>query len=281
MSTRLVAQRVSQVLGQPILIESKPGAGGTIATNELLRSDADGYTLLITTSSHATLPALQKLSWHPSNDFTPIANVYSTMFVMPTNKATTSSFKTFKEFLAYVRANPGKVNWGSSGIAGPQHLAGMQFMKVAGLNMVHVPYRGNNPMLQGLLQNEIQLTFDTPTLPGPHIESGALTALAVTGEQRLQKLPNVPTVRESGVDYAAEVWIFILAPKSLPQPIQTLLNKEFAAALAAPEVRDRITGFGLTVPTPAENTPANLKKHIDDFATTYGKLINDLGIKAQ
>jgi tripartite-type tricarboxylate transporter receptor subunit TctC len=278
---RVVGQKVSEALGQPILIESKPGAGGAIATNELMRAEPDGYTLLITTSSHATLPTLNKLPWHPTKDFTPIANVYSTMFVMPTNKASTSLFRTFGEFLTYARAHPGKINWGSSGIAGPQHLAGLQFSKVAGVQMVHVPYRGNGPMLQGLLANEVQLTFDTPTLPFPHIESGELTALAVTGDQRLAKLPNVPTVRESGLDYSTNIWVFILGPKGLPQPIQTLLNKEFARALGNAQVLTRIASFGLTVPEPAENTVANLTKHIDDFAATYGRLIAEMGIKAQ
>ena len=128
----------------------------------------------MTTSSHATLPTLSKLSWHPSNDFTPIASIYSTMFVMPTNSANASKFRTFKEFLSYARANPGKISWGSSGIGGPQHLGGTQFIKVAGIDMVHVPYRGNGPMLQALLANEVQLTFDTPTLALPHIEDGKL-----------------------------------------------------------------------------------------------------------
>lgn len=278
---RIVSQKVGERLGQPFLVESKPGAGGAIATNELMRADPDGYTLLVTTSSHATLPALNKLSWNPSGDFTPVANIYSTMFVMPTNKASTALFRTFKEFLAYARAHLGKISWGSSGIGGPQHLAGMQFAKVAGVDMVHVPYRGNNPMLQALLTNDIQLTFDTPTLPYPHIQSGELTALAVTGNQRLPKLPDVPTVRESGLDYATDIWVFVLGPKGLPQAIQARLNEEFATALEDKEVHDRIAGFGLTVPTASQNTPAALKRHIDDFAATYDTLISEMGIKAQ
>src|SRR4029079_1789167 len=241
-----------------------------------------GYTLLMTTSSHATLPVLNKLPWHPSKDFTPIAAIYSTLFVMSTNKASTSHFRTLPEFLAYVRANPGKVSWGSSGIAGPQHLAGMQFAKVAGVDMVHVPYRGNAPMLQGLLANEVQLTFDTPALVFPHIQGGELAALAVTGERRLPKLPDVPTVKESAhLDFTTDIWIFVLGPKGIPEPVQTLLNKEIAAALDDRAVRERLTGFGLQVTERADNTVAHLKKHIDDFAATYGKLIADTGIKAQ
>lgn len=279
---RVVGQKLGEQIGQPILVESKPGAGGAIATGELMRAEPDGYTLLMTTSSHATLPVLNKLPWHPSNDFTPIAAIYSTLFVMSTNKASTSHFHTLPEFLAYVRANPGKVSWGSSGIAGPQHLAGMQFAKVAGVDMVHVPYRGNAPMLQGLLANEVQLTFDTPTLVFPHIQGGELAALAVTGERRLPKLPDVPTVKESAhLDFTTDIWIFVLGPKGIPEPVQTLLNKEIAAALDDKAVRERLTGFGLQVTERADNTVAHLKKHIDGFAATYGKLIAETGIKAQ
>ncbi|MEA2980315.1 MAG: hypothetical protein QOF09_2138 [Alphaproteobacteria bacterium] len=278
---RIVGQKLSEQIGQPILVESKPGAGGALAVNELMRADPDGTTLLMTTSSHATLPLLSKLAWHPSNDFAPIANIYSTMFVMPTNVASASRFKTFKEFLAYVRANPGKINWGSSGTAGPQHLAGAQFAKLANLDMVHVPYRGNGPMLQALLQNDVQLTFDTPTLVSPHIVDGKLIGLAVTGERRMAKFPDVPTVKESGIDYSTDVRIFVLGTKGTPEPIQALLNKEFIAALDNKDVRDRLTGFGLEVTESAANTPAHLKKHIDDFAATYGKLIAEMGIKAE
>ena len=278
---RIVGQKVSEQIGQPVIVESKPGAGGALAVNELMRAEPDGTTLLATTSSHATLPLLSKLAWHPSNDFTPIASIYSTMFVMPTNMANAARFKTFSEFLAYVRANPGKINWGSSGTAGPQHLAGAQFAMTAGLDMVHVPYRGNGPMLQALLQNDVQLTFDTPTLVSPHIIDGKLIGLAVTGDHRMAKFPDIPTVKESGIDYSTEVRIFVLGTKGIPEPVQTLLNNEFILALDNKEVRERLTGFGLEVTEGRSNTPANLKKHIDDFAATYGKLITELGIKAE
>jgi tripartite-type tricarboxylate transporter receptor subunit TctC len=279
---RIVGQKISEQTGQPVLVESKPGAGGVIAVNELMRADPDGYTLLATTSSHATLPVLAKLPWHPSNDFTPVAAIYSTMFVMATNKASTAQFRSLTELLAYIRANPGKISWGSSGIAGPQHLGGMQFIKVAGVDMVHVPYRGNAPMLQALLQNDVQLTFDTPTLSMPHIQDGKLTALAVTGDRRMPKLPDVPTVKEAAkLDYTTDIWIFVIGPKGIPDPVLTALNKEFITALDDKAVRERLTGFGLEVTEGRDNTAANLKKHIDGFATTYGKLITEHGIKAE
>ena len=279
---RIVGQKISEQTGQPVLVESKPGAGGALAVNELMRADPDGNTLLATTSSHATLPVLGKLPWHPSNDFTPVAAIYSTMFVIATNKTSTALFHNLTEFLAYVRANPGKISWGSSGIAGPQHLGGMQFIKVSGIDMVHVPYRGNAPMLQALLQNDVQLTFDTPTLSMPHIQDGKLAALAVTGERRMPKMPEVPTVKEAAkLDYTTDIWIFVLGPKGIPEPVLTALNKEFITALDDKSVRERLTGFGLEVTEGRDNTAVNLKKHIDDFAMTYGKLIAEQGIKAE
>jgi tripartite-type tricarboxylate transporter receptor subunit TctC len=158
----------------------------------------------------------------------------------------------------------------------------MQFVKVAGIDMVHVPYRGNGPMLQALLANEVQLTFDTPTLSFPHIQDGKLTALAVTGDRRLPKLPDVPTVKEAAhLDFSTDIWIFVIGPKGIPEPVQALLNKEIAAAVDDKAVRERLTGFGLDVTERRDNTVANLKKHIDGFATTYGRLINEMGIKAQ
>jgi len=279
---RIVGKKVSETLGQPILVESKPGGGGAVAVNELMRSAPDGYTLLMTTSAHATLPKLAKLAWHPSNDFTPIASIYSYMFVIATNAQSRSRFATFAAFLEYARANPGKINWGSSGTGGPQHLGGAQFAKLAGIDMVHVPYRGNAPMSQALLADEVQIVFDTPTLVLPRVQDGKLIALAVTGEHRLPLLPDVPTVRETGlVDYTCEGQIFVLAPKGLPASLQAKLNSEFAAALDDKDVHDRLVGFGLGVPERRQNTVAALKKHIDDFQTTYDRLIDELGIEAQ
>jgi tripartite-type tricarboxylate transporter receptor subunit TctC len=277
---RIVGQRLSEQVGQPIIVEAKPGAGGAIAVNELMRSDPDGYTLLLTTSSHATLPALSKLPWHPSNDFVPVAAVYSYPFVFITNSANSSRFKTLGDFLAYARANPGKVNWGSSGLGGPQHLTGLQFIKLAKVEMVHVPYRGNAPMMQALVADEVQATFDTQTLVLPQMEAGKVVPLSIASERRSDKLPNVPTIREGGLDVAIQITNFVLAPKGTPAAIQSYLNKEVAAALGDAAVRARLESFGHTVPVPAENTIASVKQHIDGFHATYGTLVTEMGIKA-
>ncbi len=276
---RIVGQRMSETIGQTIVVEAKPGAGGAIAVSELMRSEPDGYTLLLTTSSHATLPLLSKLAWHPANDFTPIASVYSYPFVLVTNTANASNFKTLPEFLAYVRANPGKINWGSSGTGGPQHLTGAQFIKLAKVDMVHVPYRGNGPMMQALLTNDVQVTFDTQTLVLPQIETGKVIPLAIASAKRSTQLPDTPTIREGGLDVAIQITNFVLAPKGLPEQVQATLNKEFAAALTDKAVRERLIGFGHTVPEPSENTPAAVRQHIESFHATYGALVTELGIK--
>jgi len=279
---RIVGKRLGEMLGQPVLVESRPGGGGAVAVAELMRAAPDGYTLLMTTSAHATLPKLAKLAWHPSRDFSPIASIYSYMFVIATNAQSRSRFATFKQFLDYARANPGKLNWGSSGIGGPQHLGGSQFVKLARLDMVHVPYRGNAPMEQALLADQVQIVFDTPTLLLPRVADGKLIALAVTGEQRLPSLPDVPTVRETGlVDYSYRGQIFVLGPKGMAPPLQARLNTEFAGALEDKGVHDQLTGFGLQVPRRAENTVAALTRHIEDFKATYDKLIVELGIEAK
>ena len=277
---RILGQKLTEQVGQPIIVEAKPGAGGAIAVNELMRSEPDGYTLLLTTSSHATLPALSKLNWHPSNDFVPVAAVYSYPFVLATNSVNVSRFKTLGDFLAYVRANPGKVNWGSSGTGGPQHLTGLQFIKLAKVELIHVPYRGNGPMMQALVANEVQAAFDTQTLMLPQIEAGKVAPLAIASEKRSTKLPDVPTIREGGLDVAIQITNFILAPKGTSADIQTYLNMEIAAALGDPAVRMRLESFGHTVPVPAQNTTAGVKRHIDSFLGTYGTLVSEMGIKA-
>lgn len=277
---RIVGQRLSEQIGQPVLVEPRPGAGGAIAVNDLMRAEPDGYTLLLTTSSHATLPALNKLSWHPVDDFVPIAAVYSYPFLLVTNVASASRFRTVSEFLAHARANPGKLNWGSSGSGGPQHLTGLQFLRLAKLSMVHVPYRGNGPMIAALTANEIQVAFDTQTLVVPQIEAGKLVPLALASERRSSRLPQVPTLRESGLDVAIQITNFVLAPRGTPAPIQAFLNRELASALADPSVRSRLEALGHTVPTPADNTVLAVRQHIETFQTTYSALVIEMGIKA-
>ncbi len=278
---RILGQKLSEQVGQPIIVEARPGAGGAIAVNELMRAEPDGYTLLVATSSHAILPALSKLTWHPSKDFTPVAAVYSYPFALVTNSENMARFPTLAAFLAYVRANPGTINWGSSGTGGPQHLTGEQFNRLAGVQMVHVPYKGNGPMLQALRANEVQVIFDTQTLVLPHIEEGKMAALAISSIRRSPKLPEVPTFRETGlVDFSIEITNFVLGPKGMPESVQAYLNKQIVAALEEKGVRERLLAFGHTLPESNDNTVASLTRYIEDFQATYGRIVIELGLSA-
>lgn len=275
---RIVAQRLVETIGQSVIVEAKPGGGGVIAVAELMRAAPDGHVLLIATSSNAVLPVVAGLSWHPSNDFTPIAIVYSYPFVLATNSDNSQRFPDLAQFIARVRSEPDKVAWGSSGIGGPQHLVGEHFNKVAGLKMVHVPYKGNAPMIQALRANEVQVVFDTQTLMLPHIQEGRLKPLAITSAKRSSRLPDTPTLSEAGYpDLAVEITNYVLAPKGTPVAIQRELNRQFAAALEHPDVRDRLQGFGHTVPLAADNSPEAVKAHIDRFSATYGPLAREVG----
>jgi len=276
---RIVAGRLTETIGQPVIVEAKPGGGGAIAVAELMRAAADGHVLLIATSSNAVLPVVAGLSWHPSHDFTPIAIVYSYPFVLATNSENGPRFPDLAQFIARVRAEPERVTWGSSGIGGPQRLVGEHFNKVAGLRMVHVPYKGNAPMIQALRANEVQVVFDTQTLMLPHIQEGRLRPLAITSGKRSSRLPDTPTLSESGFpDLAVEITNYVLAPRGTPAAIQRELNRQFAAALEHPEVRARLVGFGHTVPVAADNTPEAVRAHIDHFSSTYGPLAREVGV---
>lgn len=277
---RIVGARLGETLGQAIVVDAKPGAGGAIAVAELMRANPDGHTLMIATSTHAVLPIISGQPWHPSNDFTPIAVVYSYPFVLVTNSENAARFGNLAQYLTNVRANPGRVNWGSSGVGGPQHLVGEQFNRLARLSMTHIPYKGNGPMMQALRANEVQVAFDTQTLMLPHIQEGRLRPLAITSEKRSARLPDTPTFREAGIaDFAIEITNFVLAPKGTPAAVQAELTRQFAAALEHKEVRDKLTGFGHSVPSAAENSSSGVKKHIDDFNATYGRLVQELGLK--
>ncbi len=277
---RIVGKRLGEQIGQPIVVEPKPGAGGAIAVAELMRAEPDGHTLLLTTSSHATLPALQKLSWEPADDFTPIARVYSYPFALVAATVGNPVLRSVDELVSYARARPGALNWGSSGNGGPQHLAGEEFMRRTGLRMVHVPYRGNGPMLQALVSGEIHLMFDTQTLVIPQAERGRALPLAIAADERSRLMPAVPTLKEAGIDFAVKITNFVIAPKGVSDPVQRTLNREIASALEHPEVKERLISFGHDVPVAADNTPQSVAAHIKDFAKTYGSLVVQLGIKA-
>ena len=251
---RLLASRLQAELGQPVVVENRAGASGTVGMAGVLRSRPDGYTLAIgTISSLSVLPqVMARKPYDPLTDSTPILLVASVPQVVVVNE--NSPFRSLAELLAHARANPGKLNFASSGIATSQHLAGEMLGRAAGVEMTHVPYRGSGQALADLMAGQVDLNVDTLPTNLPHIRSGKLRALAVTTPARVEWLPEVPTVAESGFPgFDRKVWYMIVGPAGLPAPIAERWAAALNTALATPEIAQRLrdTGFMLGGGTPA------------------------------
>jgi tripartite-type tricarboxylate transporter receptor subunit TctC len=241
---RLLAQDLQARLGLPVVVENRAGAAGSIGTEHVARSAPDGATFLFHTSVLASEVSFkQGLAYNVLTDLVPISLATSGPYVLVVNPALPA--RNVGELIAFARANPGQVNFGSAGIGSSGHLIGELFALRAGTQMVHVPYRGGGPSVTALIQNEIQFIFDT-TGSLALIEEGRLRALATTGRARAPQLPNVPTVAESGLpDFVAEFWLGMLAPAQLPAEIQQRMAEAVRAALAEPALRERLRGLGM------------------------------------
>ncbi|HEY5608013.1 MAG TPA: tripartite tricarboxylate transporter substrate binding protein [Alphaproteobacteria bacterium] len=273
---RLFAQFLAEKLGQQFIVEAKPGAGGNIATEFVTRAPPDGYTLMMVNSQNAINAALhEKLSFDFVRDIAPIAMVERVPLVMEVNPSVPA--KTIPEFIAYAKANPGKINIASAGIGGPQHMAGELFKFMAGLNLTHVPYRGSTPAIIDLIAGQVQVMFDVTVTALPQIKAGKLRPLGVTTTERLPFLPDVPTVDSFLKGYEAAGWIGVGAPKGTPSEIIAVLNKQLNASLLDPTIKKRITDLGAVVEPP--NTPAEFSKFIAENIEKWRKVIKFAGIK--
>jgi tripartite-type tricarboxylate transporter receptor subunit TctC len=272
---RLMGQGLSDRLAQKLVVENRPGAGSNVGTELVVRAPPDGYTLLLITPSNAINRTLyQKLNFDFINDIAPIASICHNPYVM----AVTPSFpaKTVPEFIAYARSNPGKVNMASTGIGTSTHVFGELFKTTAGVDLAHVPYRGN--FVPDLIGGQVQVVFAPITHLIAYIKSGQLRALAVTTATRSEALPDVPTLAEFVPGYEATGWYGIGAPKGTPAEVIDRLNKETGTTLADPEFRARLTDLA-AVPMPM--TPAEFKKFIGDETEKWAKVIRAAGIKAE
>jgi tripartite-type tricarboxylate transporter receptor subunit TctC len=277
-TARLVSQFLSERLGQQFVVEIRPGAAGNIATEAAARAPADGYTLLLINAQNTINQSLyEKLNFNFLRDIAPVAGIDSVPLVMEVNPSFPA--KTVPEFIAYAKANPGKVNMASAGTGGPQHVAGEMFKSMAGVNLVHVPYRGSTPALTDLLGGQVQVMFDVTPSSLPHIKAGKLRPLAVTTAKRLAVLPDVPTVAEFVPGYEAIAWIGFGAPKGTPADVMETLNKAVNAAIADSAVKKRLADLGAD--TMAPNTSAEFGKFIAADADKWGKVIKAAGIKAE
>jgi tripartite-type tricarboxylate transporter receptor subunit TctC len=272
---RLIGQRLSERLGQPFVIENRPGAGSNIGTEVVVRAPPDGYTLLYVANTNAINGTLyEKLNFDFIRDIAPVAGTNRSPLVMEVNPSFPA--KRVPEFIAYAKANPGKINMASAGNGTTTHMAGELFKLMAGVNLTHVPYRGSPQATTDLLGGQVQVMFDVMASSIEHIKAGELRALAVTTARRSDALPDTPTVGEFVPGYEAISWGGIGAPKNTPAEIVEKLNKEINAGLADPNMKTRLADLG-TEPLPM--TPAEFGKLIADDTQKWGKVIRAANIK--
>jgi tripartite-type tricarboxylate transporter receptor subunit TctC len=276
-AARLIGQWLSDRLGQPFVIENRPGASGNIGTEAVVNAPPDGYTLLLVNAGNAINATLyDKLKYNLIRDIAPVAGIIGVPLVMQVNPSV--PVKTVPEFIAYAKANPAKLNMASAGNGTPQHVSGELFKMMAGVNMTHVPYRGSAPALTDLLGGQVQIVFDTTLASIEYIRAGRLRPLAVTTATRLEALPEIPTVNDFLPGYEASGWYGVGAPKNTPTEIIDKLNKEINAALANPKMKAQLADLGGIV---LALSPAEFGKLIADETEKWGKVIRAANIKPE
>src|SRR5215467_10005555 len=272
---RLIGQWLSERLGQQFVIENRPGGGGNIGTEAVVRAPADGYTLLIVSSPNAINATLyDKLNFNFIRDIAPVAGIISHPLVMVMNPSVPA--KTVPEFVAYAKANPRKLNIASPGNGTLNHVSGERFKMMAGVDMVHVPYRSGGPALTDLIAGQVQVMFPATVSSIEYIRAGRLRALAVTTATRSELLPDIPTVDQFVPGYEASGWFGLGAPKATPAEIVEKPNKEINAGLADPKIKTRLADLG---GTPLVGSPADFGKLVADDTEKWGKVVRAANIK--
>jgi tripartite-type tricarboxylate transporter receptor subunit TctC len=271
---RAIAPKLTEAWGQPVIIEARPGAGSALGSQLVAQATPDGYTLLFNNVGLLTVPLLSKKPpFDPLRDFAPLILVGTQSQIIVVHPSLPG---TLKEFLSYAKANPGKVNFGSSGVGGSSHLGMEYFKMVAGIDIVHVPYKGSSPASSAILAGEIQLGGFAANAMIPHIKSGKLRALAVTSPRRTPLFPELPTAAEAGLPgFEIVSWGGMFAPAATPTAIVTKLNQGINAALQSAEVKERFSRFGVE---PAGGTPQELSKLLASEVRRWSKVIADAGI---
>ncbi len=276
---RAVAQSLNEAWKQPVVIDNRPGAGGTIAGELVARGSADGYTLLLgNVSTLAIAPALNpKLPYSPLRDFAPITLITTSENVLVLHPSVPAT--TLRELITYAKANPRKLNYGSSGNGTTSHLGGAMFASMTGTEMTHVPYKGSGPMLTDLLAGQLQLSFSSVPTALPHIKSGRLRALAVTLLARSSVLPDLPTVQEAAglKGFELSLWQGIVAPAATPRAIVMKLNQQIVGSLRTPEMKAKLTVQGLEA---VGNTPEQFGAYIGEEIAKWTRVVKSSGAQA-
>jgi tripartite-type tricarboxylate transporter receptor subunit TctC len=277
-TARIVFEQLQKQLGQPIVIESKPGAGGTIGVGQAARATPDGYTVLFHSATFSASYVTHKsLPYDTLNDFTAVSAVSISPSVLVASPK--KGYKTAAELIAAAKAKPGELNFASSGNGTSIHLSGELFKAMTGTDIVHVPYKGSGPAVTDLLGGQVQMMFDNMPSSLPHVKAGKLRALGVTSAKRSPALPEVSTIAEAGVPgYDATSWFGILAPAGTPEPVVTRLQGAIVQALGEPEMRQRMADLGAE---PVGDTPAEFGQFITAELAKWAKVVNDAGVKLE
>ena len=275
---RLLLQRLGERLNANFVIDNRAGAGGTIGTDIVAKAAPDGYTVLVASSSHTINPSVyRKLAYEPLRDFAPITILASGPGLLVVHPAVPA--KSVKELIALGKAKPGQLNYASAGNGTPPHLAAELFKSMAGVDFVHVPYKGNVPAFTDLLSGSVSLSFPTITSGLPQVRAGKLRALGVTSRQRSSVIPDVPTIAEAGLPgYEASTWYGVLAPARTPPPIVATLHEHTSAVLKLADVRERLLAQGLE---PVANTPVQFAAIISDELVKWKKVVAAAGMKVE
>lgn len=267
---RLVANHLSKALGKPVIVENKPGGGSNIATEQVVRAAPDGYTLLVETIANATnMSVYKKLNYDTQKDLAPIVQFMASPSVLVVNPQVPA--KSLQELLALAKSQPGKLNYASTGVGGSPHLAGEMLKYRAGIDAVHIPYKGAGPALNDLLAGNVTMGFMTSLGLVPHVQAGKLRALAVASPKRIPELPDVPTMAEAGLpDFHVLSWNGLAAPAGTPKPIIDKLNREVNKILGLPEVRKQLQSLG---GDPIGGTPEEFARFVDKEIRQWGAVV--------
>ena len=276
LTARIISRKLGEALGQQVIVENKPGAATQLGTQYVAKAPPDGYTLLLAAATHGTNPSLfAKLPYDTLKDFTPVVLAATVPTYLIVNDSVPA--RSVKEFVAYAKANPGKLNFGSAGNGSALHLALELFKQEAGVDIVHVPFKGSALSMTALLSGDIQGSFETYNVFQPHLKGGKIRMLAVTTLKRLPQTPDVPTLAESGFPgFEAYAWFSVLAPAGTPKAVVERLNREINRILTLPEVKEQYAKMGLI---PGGGTPAELDAFIRADIAKWSKVIKAAGIK--
>ena len=273
---RLFAQKLADALGQQVVVDNRPGAGGVIGIEAVAKASPDGYTLMMASSTHTVLPSLHKtLPYDAVKDFAPVSLLVAYSFVMVVNPAVQA--RSIKELIALAKAKPGEINYASGGSGSTAHIAVELFKSMAGVNLVHIAYKGTGPAVTGVLAGETSLGVWSPSTTVPLIKAGRLRALGTTGEKRSRSLPDLPTIAEAGVPgYEASTWAGLLAPAGSPKPVVEKIHTTLMRILQNPEVKERLVALDFES---VGNTPTEFGTIIRKEVVKWAKVVKDSGAK--